>query len=70
MRFSVHTSLLEKAQQRCEREAKEDTTQRNERERRQKAVDKAQSALDAAGREHERNASDIQAQLEVLEEKS
>jgi hypothetical protein len=35
-----------------------------ERERRQKAVEKAQSALDAARREHEKNASDIQAQLE------
>ena len=62
---------FEKEQTRRERErAKEEAAQRNERERRQKVVDKAQSALDAAGREHEKNASDIQAQLEALEERS
>ena len=40
------------------------------RERRQHAVDKAQSALDAARRKHEKNAADIQTQIEVLEEMS
>jgi len=62
---------FEKEQKRRERQrAKEEAAQREERERRQKAVDKAQSALDAARREHEKNASDIQAQLEALEERS
>jgi hypothetical protein len=62
---------FEKEQKRRERErAKEEAAQRQERERRQKAVDKAQAALDAAGREHEKIASDIQAQLEALEERS
>jgi hypothetical protein len=62
---------FEKEQKRRERErAKEEAAQRKERERRQKAVDKAQSALDAAGREHEEITSDIQAQLETLEERS
>ena len=62
---------LEKVQKRRERErAKEEAAQRKEREQRQKAVDKAQSALDAARREHEKNASDIRAQLEVIEERS
>ena len=44
--------------------------QRKERERRQKAVDSAQSALDAARRKHEKFASDIQAQFEALEGRS
>jgi hypothetical protein len=62
---------FEKEQKRRERErAKEEAAQREERERRQKAVDKAQSALDAARREHEKNASEIQAQLEAIEERS
>jgi len=62
---------FEKEQMRRERErAKEEAAQRKERERRQKAVDKVRSALDAAGREHEKIASDIQAQLEALEERS
>ena len=62
---------FEKKQKRRERErVKEEAAQRRERERRQKAVDEAQSALDAAGREHEKSASDIQAQLEALEERS
>lgn len=60
-----------KEQKRRERErAKEETAQRKERERRQKAVDKAQSALDVARREHERNAADIQAQVELLEKRA
>jgi hypothetical protein len=62
---------FEREQEHRERErAKEEAAQRKERERRQKAVDKAQSALDAARRKHETNASDIQAQREVLEERS
>jgi hypothetical protein len=62
---------FEKEQKRRKRErAMEEAAQRKERERRQKAIDKAQSALDAARREHEKNASDIQAQLEALEERS
>jgi hypothetical protein len=62
---------FEKEQKRRERErAKEEAAQRKERERRQKAVDTAQSALDAARRKYKKNASDIQAQLEVLEESS
>jgi hypothetical protein len=57
---------FEKEQKRRERErAKEEAAHRKERERRQKAVDTAQSALDAAGRKYEKNASDIQAQLEA-----
>jgi type IV secretory pathway VirB10-like protein len=62
---------FEVEQKRRERErAKEEAAQRQERERRQKAVDKAQSALDAARRKHETVASDIQAQLDALEERS
>ncbi len=34
------------------------------------AASKAQSALDAARRKHEKNAADIQAQIEALEERS
>jgi hypothetical protein len=65
------TLAFEKEQKRRERErAKEEAAQRKERERRQKAVDTAQSALDAARRKHEKNAADIQAQLEALEERS
>ena len=41
-----------------------------ERARRQHAVDKAQSALDAARQKHEEKAAGIQAELEALEEKS
>jgi hypothetical protein len=62
---------FKKEQKRRERErAKELAAQREERERRQKALDKAQSALDAARRKHEENASDIQAQIEALEQRS
>jgi len=62
---------FEKEQERRERErAKEEAAQRKEREQRQKAIDKAQGALDAARRKHEKIASDIQAQLEALEETS
>ena len=48
----------------------EEAAQQKERERRQRAVAKAQSALDAARRKHEKNAADIQAQIEALEERS
>jgi hypothetical protein len=62
---------FEKEQKRRERErAKEEAAQRKERERRQKAVEKAQSALNVARREHEKIASDIQAELEALEQRS
>jgi hypothetical protein len=62
---------FEKEQKRRDRErAKEEPAQRKVRERRQRAVEKALSALDAARREHEKNASDTQAQLDALEERS
>jgi hypothetical protein len=62
---------FEKAQARRERErAKEEAAQRKQRERRQKDVDKAQSALDAARRSHDRDAAGIQAKIEDLEEQS
>ncbi|MCA6119281.1 cell envelope biogenesis protein TolA [Bradyrhizobium sp. WSM 1738] len=62
---------FEKEQERRNRErAKEEAAQIRERERRQRAVDKAQSALDEARRKHEKNAADIQAQIEALEERS
>jgi hypothetical protein len=62
---------FEKEQKRRERErAKEEATQRRERERRQKAIDEAQSALNAVRRKHEKYASDIQAELEALEQRS
>jgi hypothetical protein len=62
---------FEKEQKRRVRErAKEEAAQRKARERRQKAVDTAQSALDAARRKHEKIASDIQAELEAIEERS
>ena len=62
---------FENEQKRRERErAREEVAQRKQREQRQKAVDKAQSALDAARRKHEKNASDIQAQLDALKERS
>jgi hypothetical protein len=62
---------FKKEQKRRERErAKEEAAQRKERERRQKAVEKAQSALNVARREHEKIASDIQAELKALEERS
>jgi hypothetical protein len=62
---------FEKERERRERErVKEAATQRKERERRQKAVDRAQAALDTARRKHDGNAADIQAKLEALEERS
>ena len=62
---------FEKTQARRERErAKEEAVQRKQRERRQKHVDKAQNALDAARRSHDRDAAGIQAKIEDLEEQS
>ena len=62
---------FEKEQERRERErAKEEAAQRKKRERRQEAVDRTQAALDTARRTHDGNAADIQAKLEVLEERS
>ena len=58
-------------EQRRERErARDDAARQKERERRQHAVAKAQKALDAARRGHERNATDLKAQIEFLERKS
>jgi hypothetical protein len=63
--------LFEKEQKRRERErAKEEAVQRKERERRQRAVDEAHGALETARRKHEKNAAEIQAQIEALEERS
>jgi hypothetical protein len=53
-----------------QKHAKEDAARQKERERRQQAIDKAQSALDAARRKHEENAAQLQAQLELIEERS
>ncbi|WP_349017081.1 cell envelope biogenesis protein TolA [Bradyrhizobium sp. Arg237L] len=62
---------FEREQKRRDRQrAKEEAARQKERERRQKAVDKAQNALDAARRKHEKNASQIQAELEAIEERS
>jgi hypothetical protein len=62
---------FEKEQTRRERErAKEEAAFRKESDRRQRAVDKAQHALGAAQRKHEKRASEIQAQLEAIEERS
>ncbi|MGY8685346.1 cell envelope biogenesis protein TolA [Bradyrhizobium sp. UFLA05-153] len=62
---------FEKQTERRERErAKELAAQQRERERRQHAIDKAQSALDAARQKHEEKAADIRAELEAVEEKS
>jgi hypothetical protein len=59
---------FEKEQKRREGERAKEW--KKERERRQHAVDKAQSALDTARRKHEKSAADIQTQIEVLEEMS
>jgi hypothetical protein len=62
---------FEKEQKRRQRErAKEEATRQKERERQQQAIGKAQNALDAARRKHEKSASDIRAELEALEERS
>jgi hypothetical protein len=62
---------FEKAQARRERErAKEEAALRKERERRQINIDQAQSALDAARRRHDQDASGIQSKIEHLEKQS
>ena len=62
---------FEKEQKRRERErAKEEAAQRKERERRQKAIKAKEKSLDAARRKHEKNATDIQAQIELLEKRA
>ncbi|MGX9432462.1 MULTISPECIES: hypothetical protein [Bradyrhizobium] len=62
---------FEREHKRRERErSKVEAARQKERERRQRAVDKAQSALDAARRKHEESAADLQAKLELIEEKA
>ncbi|APG15400.1 hypothetical protein M2232_008063 [Bradyrhizobium japonicum] len=62
---------FEKEQKRRERErAGEEAARQKERERRQQAVDKAQTALETAEREHAKKVAAIQAEMEVLEKKS
>ncbi len=62
---------FEREQKRRERErAKEEAARQKERERRQEAVDKAQNALDAARLKHEKDAADLQAELELIEVKA
>jgi hypothetical protein len=62
---------FEKKQERRDRErAKQKAAQRKERERRQKAVDRAQSGLDAACQKHDEGAADIRAKIEALEEQA
>jgi hypothetical protein len=62
---------FEREQKRRDRErAKEEAARRKERERQQHAIEKAQAALDAARRKHNESASDIQAELEALEERA
>jgi hypothetical protein len=61
----------EKEQQRREAERRKEEAQREkERERRQQAVAKAQAALEAAEREHDKRAAAIDAARADLEEKS
>ena len=50
--------------------AKEDAARLKERERRQQAIDNAQSALDTARLKHDENAAASVAQLELIEEKA
>jgi hypothetical protein len=62
---------FEKEQKRRERErAGQEAARQKERERRQQAVDKAQTALETAEREHAKRVAAIQAEIEVLEKKS
>jgi flagellar motility protein MotE (MotC chaperone) len=62
---------FEKEQKRRERErAKDEAARQKERERRQKAVDRARNALEAARQRHKKKASDIQAELQALAERS
>jgi hypothetical protein len=62
---------FEKEQKRRDRErASEEATRKKERERRRQAVDKAQSALDEAEREHTERAAAMKAEMEALEKRS
>ena len=62
---------FEKEQKRRHRErAREEAAKQQERERRRQAVDKAQAALDAAEREHEKKVAAIQAEVTALEKRS
>ena len=62
---------FEKEQKRRERErASEEAARERERERRQRAVDKAQAALETAEREHAKKTAAIQAEVEALEKRS
>ena len=62
---------FEREEKHRERErAKEKAAQRKERDRRQNAINRAQSAVDAARRKHEVYASDIRAKIENLQEQS
>jgi hypothetical protein len=61
----------EREQKSREREkARDDATRRKERERRQQAIDKAQTALNEAEAEHAKRAAAIQADIEVLDKKA
>lgn len=60
----------EQEEKRRERErAKEEAAGRKERERSKQAVEKAQAALDEAGRKHAKKAGAIQAEVQALEKK-
>jgi type IV secretory pathway VirB10-like protein len=62
---------FEKEEKRRERErAKEEVAREKQRERRRRALDKAQRALDTARNRHEKKASEIQDQIEILRGKS
>jgi flagellar motility protein MotE (MotC chaperone) len=50
--------------------AKEEAALEKERERRQRAIDRAQGALDAAHRKHEEKVAGVRARLEALEDES
>ncbi|MBA4038435.1 MAG: cell envelope biogenesis protein TolA [Bradyrhizobium sp.] len=58
------------AKRREREQAKEEAARQKERERRQRAVGKAQVALDKGEQEHAKRAAAIQAEVEALEKKS
>ncbi|UVO29726.1 cell envelope biogenesis protein TolA [Bradyrhizobium arachidis] len=65
------TLAFEKEEQRRAQErVKEAAVQQRERERRQRAISKAQNALDAARQKYQTKAAEIKAQIDVLERKS
>ena len=62
---------FKKEQKRRERErAREEAARQKERERRRQAVEKVETALETAEREHEKRAAAIQVELEAIEKKS